>query len=153
MIKVLKEWFHHYFSDPQAVFIAASLLIFFTILMTMSTMLAPLLVSLVIAYLLDGVIKSLQQWHFPRVLAVFLVYATFMTLLIFIVVVVLPLIEYQLTQLIQEIPSMVSQAYKFLKELPENYPIISDKQVDGLIESIRGKVNELSKTILPHTST
>ncbi len=151
MIKVLKEWFHHYFSDPQAVFLAITLLAVFTILMTMSEILAPLLVSLAIAYLLDGVITSLQQWHFPRILAVGVVYSTFMTLLIFLVVVVLPLVEYQFTQLVQEFPSMVAKGYQILKELPEKYPIISVEQVEGVIYSIRTKVAEISRTILPHT--
>ena len=57
MVKVIKIWFHRYFSDPQAVLLAILLLTSFTILMTMSQMLAPVLVSLVIAYLLEGLIK------------------------------------------------------------------------------------------------
>ena len=93
MIKVLKNWFHRYFSDPQAVFLAIVLISSFTILMTMNKMLAPVLASLVIAYLLEGVIQNLQRWHIPRALAVFVVYSTFITLLMFIVVVLTVILE------------------------------------------------------------
>ncbi|MEZ5671643.1 MAG: hypothetical protein R3E08_04355 [Thiotrichaceae bacterium] len=62
--------FHHYFSDPQAVLLAILLISSLTILMTMSHMLAPVLASLVIAYLLEGIIKILQQWRIPRWLAI-----------------------------------------------------------------------------------
>ncbi|MDM8557748.1 AI-2E family transporter [Candidatus Parabeggiatoa sp. HSG14] len=151
MIKVIKKWFHHYFSDPQAVFLAILLLVSFTILMTMSQMLAPVLVSVVIAYLLDGLIQGMQRWHLPHFLAVFLVYSTFITLLVFIIVVLLPLVSYQLTQLVQELPSMVEKGYKLLKDLPEKYPLISSTQVEGIIDSIRSKVDTIGNKILSYS--
>jgi putative permease len=152
MIDVIKAWFHRYFSDPQAVLLALLLVTSFTILMTMSQMLAPVLVSLVIAYLLEGVISNFQRWHIPRALAVFCVYSTFVTLLVFIVVILLPLVSYQLTQLIQELPSMATKGHELLKALPEQFPaIISDTQVNGIISSIRSKVEDIGKTLLSYS--
>jgi putative permease len=151
MIKVIKEWFHRYFSDPQAVLLAILLIVSFTILMTMSQMLAPVLASIVIAYLLDGLIKNLKHWHFPNFLAIFLIYSGFITILIFFMVVLLPLLSYQLTQLIKELPSMVLEGHKLLKDLPEKYDFISADQVNGIIESIRERVNEIGKQILSYS--
>jgi len=152
MIDVIKKWFHRYFSDPQAVLLAILLITSFTILMTMNQMLAPVLASLVIAYLLEGVIGNFQRWHLPRALAVFFVYSTFITLLVFIVVILLPLVSYQLTQLIQELPSMVGKGHELLKGLPEQFPtIISDTQVNGIIISIRLKVEDIGKTLLSYS--
>ncbi len=151
MIRLIKKWYHRYFSDPQAVLLAILLLGSFTILMTMSQMLAPVLVSMVIAYLLEGLIISLQRWRLPRFLAVFLVYLTFITLLVFIIVVVLPLISYQLTQLIKELPSMVVKGHELLKALPEKYPMISEDQVKGIIESIRSQVDQIGQNLLSYS--
>jgi putative permease len=153
MIKVIKTWFHRYFSDPQAVLLAILLITSFTILMTMSEMLAPVLASVVIAYLLDGLIKNLQKWHAPRWLAVFSVYSAFVTLLIFTLIVLLPLISYQLTQFLQkELPSMVSKGHQLLKQLPNHYPdFISVEQIDGTINSIKIRVQDVVKASLSYS--
>ncbi len=151
MIKVLKGWFHRYFSDPQAVFLAILLISSITILMTMSKMLAPALASIVIAYLLEGVIQNFQRWHIPRSLAVFCVYSTFITLLTFIIIIVLPIVSYQLTQLIQELPSMVAKGHQLLKTLPEKYEIISAIQIEGIIDSIRIRVHQIGQMLLSYS--
>lgn len=151
MIKVIKKWFHRYFSDPQAVLLAILLVASFTILMTMSQLLAPVLASIVIAYLLDGLIKNLQQWHIPRFLAVSFIYLAFITLLTFIIVVLLPLVLYQLTQLIRELPTMVTEGHNLLKELPERYPLISAEHINGVINSIRLWVRDVGQTLLSYS--
>ncbi len=152
MIDVIKKWFHRYFSDPQAVLLAILLITSFTILMTMSQMLAPVLASLVIAYLLEGLIKNFQRWHIPRGIAVFFVYSTFITLLVFIVVILLPLVSYQLTELITELPSMAGKGHELLKGLPDKFPMmISDTQVNGIISSIRLRLEDIGKTLLSYS--
>jgi len=151
MIQIIKRWFHRYFSDPQAVLLAILLLVSFTVLMTMSEMLAPVLASVVIAYLLDGLIRSLQQWHIPRFLATSLVYLAFITLLLFVIVVLLPLISFQLTQLIQELPAKVAQGHQLLKALPEQYPMISAEHIDSIINSIRSRIRDLGQMILSYS--
>lgn len=150
-MKVIKKWFHRYFSDPQAVLLAILLLTSFTVLMTMSQMLAPVLASVVIAYLLEGVIKTFQQGHIPRFIAVFFVYSTFITVLMFIIIVLLPLVYYQLTQLVQELPSMVIKGHQLLKDLPGKTQLISDIQVDAFINSINSRVQDIGNSILSYS--
>ncbi|RKZ41594.1 MAG: AI-2E family transporter [Gammaproteobacteria bacterium] len=151
MIKVIKDWFHRYFSDPQAVLLAILLIASFTILMTMSEMLAPVLASLVIAYLLDGLIINLQRWHIPRPIAAIVTYLTFITLLMFIVVFLLPLLSYQLTQLVHELPSMVAKGQQLLQDLPEKSEMISAEQVESIINSIRNRVQEIGQSVLSYS--
>jgi putative permease len=151
MVKVLKTWFHRYFSDPQAVLLAILLITGFTILMTMSEMLAPVLLSIAIAYLLEGLIQGLQRWRVPRAIAVLFVYSGFITLLYFIVVVLLPSLSVQLDTLLKGLPSYIEQGQKLLKELPEKLEFISEEQVNGIIELIRFKVKDISQTLLSYS--
>lgn len=152
MIAVLRRWFHRYFSDPQAVVLATLLITGFTIIMTMSEMLAPVLASLVIAYLLEGIIKNLERWHIPRFLAIFIVYCGFMTVVAFIFIVLLPLVSYQLTQFIQELPNMVAEGHRMLLQLPEYYPeFISVAQIESLIGSIRAGVRSVGQAFLSYS--
>jgi len=149
MLEVLKQWFTRYFSDPEAVLLAILLLAGFTILMTMSNMLAPVLASIVIAYLLDGLIKNLQKWHLPHWLAAFWVYSTFIALLLFTLIVLLPLLSNQLTQLIQELPKMVERGHQLLLQLPQRYPdFISVRQVESWINSIYSTVRSIGPNVI-----
>jgi putative permease len=153
MISVIRQWFHHYFSDPQAVLLAILLISGLTILMTMSHMLAPVLASLVIAYLLEGIIKILQRWHIPRWLAIFLVFSLFFTLMVFFLLVLLPLLSYQASQFIlQELPNMTTRGQDLLMQLPQRYPeFISPEQIDNLLSSIRIGVKDLGQYILSYS--
>ncbi len=149
MIQVIKQWFHRYFSDPQAVLLVALLVSCFTILITMGQMLAPVLASIVVAYLLEGLAGNLQRWHFPRWLAISIVYFAFITLLVFIIFILLPLLSNQLSQLIQELPTMLTRGQELLERLPERYPeFISIEQINSMISSISYSVRNAGQTFL-----
>ncbi|MEJ2592792.1 MAG: AI-2E family transporter, partial [Candidatus Thiodiazotropha sp.] len=64
-MQVIADWFKRYFSDPQIVFLTLFLLLFFGIVITMGNMLAPVLASIVIAYLLEGVVALLERRSVP----------------------------------------------------------------------------------------
>jgi putative permease len=149
MIIVLKSWFNRYFSDPQAVLLAILLLAGFTIVMTMSAMLLPVLVSIVIAYLLDGLIKRLEGWHIPPLLVSFLVYSTFITLLGFILIVLLPLLSNQLFELIQKLPDMIAKGHQIFMQLPERFPnFITAAQVERWRDDIQSAVRSISPNVI-----
>lgn len=151
MINVLSRWFNKYFSDPQAVLLAILLLGGFTIIMTMSKMLTPLLASIIIAYMLEGIIKNLEQ-HIPRFLAVSIVYTTFITLLSFILLVLMPLLYQQVSQFFQEWPNMIAQGHKLLLQLPESYPeLVTVEQVEALINSARLSVRDAGQYMLSYS--
>ncbi len=151
MINVLSRWFNKYFSDPQAVLLAILLIGGFTVIMTMSKMLAPVLASMIIAYMLEGIVKTLEQ-HIPRFLAVFFVYMTFMALLLFILLILLPLLYQQTTKFIQELPTMIAHGHKLLLQLPERYPdFVTVEQIESLIRSIRSGVRNAGQTLLSYS--
>lgn len=153
MLNVIRQWFHHYFSDPQAVLLAILLISGLTILMTMGHMLTPVLASLVIAYLLEGVIKILQQKKVPRWLAISIVFSLFFALTVFLILVLLPLLSYQLSQFIlQELPNMTTRGQEFLMQLPQHYPeFITAQQIDNLLNSIRAGIKDFGQLILSYS--
>lgn len=151
MINVLSRWFNKYFSDPQAVLLAILLVGGFTVIMTMSQMLAPVLASMIIAYMLEGIVKTLEQ-HIPRFLAVFFVYMTFMALLTFILLILLPLLYQQTSQFIQELPTMIAHGHQILLQLPELYPdFVTVEQIESLISSIRSGVRSVGQSLLSYS--
>jgi len=108
MFKVLRDWIQRYFSDEEAVVLAVLLFLAFTAVLTLGGMLAPVLAGMVLAYLMQGLVTTLERLHLPGGAAVGLVFALFMSLLVLFIVVVLPLLWHQLITLFNELPGMLA---------------------------------------------
>ena len=65
-MRLITDWFKRTFSDPQIVFLTLVLAGGFAIVLTMGDMLAPVLASVVIAYLLEGLVVLLEDRGLPR---------------------------------------------------------------------------------------
>src|SRR5210317_49576 len=114
MLDVLKNWCQRYFSDPQAVFLAVILVLGFTIVLTMGDMLAPVLASIVIAYLLEGVVRFMDSKGVKRIIAVSLVTFLFIMFLFFLIFGMVPLLSIQVTELIKELPNYLNKGQQAL---------------------------------------
>ena len=148
-MQVLANWFRRYFSDPQVVFLAVALVIGFAVVLTMGNMLAPVIASIVIAYLLEGLVTFLQQLGWPRLVGVLLVYLAFVLFVSLVVFGVLPLVSRQVTDLVQQLPSMISQGQNALMGLPARYPeIITPEQIQELIGAIRAEIANFGQQVL-----
>jgi putative permease len=148
-MQVLTQWFRRYFSDPQIVFLAVFLLTLFAILLTLGHMLTPVLASIVIAYLLEGVVGILQRRGLPRLLSVVIVFVFFMLFVASVVLGVLPLVSRQVTDLVQQLPSMLTQGQNALMGLPQRYPeLITPDQIDDIINAIRGEIGSYGQQLL-----
>ena len=149
MTNLIERWFKKYFSDPEGVILALLLLVGFTVVIFFGGMLAPVLASVVIAYLLEGVIGPMERRGMPRFVAVLLVFTVFLALLLFVFLGLVPLLSKQLAQLVAEIPNMVSQGQQALLRLPELYPnVFSEDQVRDLMDDIRGALTTMGQQAL-----
>ncbi len=146
---VIRQWFQRYFSDPQVVILALLLILGTLVIIAFGDMLAPVLASVVIAYLLEGLVGVLERRGLRRTLAVTLVFLAFMLLLLFLMLVVVPRLSAQVTQLFQQLPEMIATGQEKLMRLPERYPaFISDEQVTQLMTTIRAELAALGQRVL-----
>jgi putative permease len=149
VIDVIRNWFKRHFSDPQAIMLVLTLVVVFTIVITMGGMLAPVIASLVIAYLLEGTVRRLEHWHFHRLAAVTLVFTGFMFFVGIVLFIGMPLLYNQSAGLVSELPLMISQAQDALLKLPQKYPdIFTEEQIVEMMGSIREEVATFGKSIL-----
>lgn len=148
-MRLVTDWFKRTFSDPQVVFLTVILVIAFAIILTMGDMLAPVLASLVIAYLLEGVVGQMERRGLPRLLAVVLVFMVFLVFVTLVTFGLIPLLSRQLTQLLQQLPNMIAVGQEVLMTLPERYPeVVSVSQVEDLIGAIRREITVLGQEVL-----
>ncbi|MCK8602366.1 AI-2E family transporter [Desulfoferrobacter suflitae] len=146
---LISNWFRRQLSDPQVVILVVLLMIGVTSFLILGNMLAPVLASAVIAYLLEGLVSFMERWKIPRIIAVLIVFLIFMTFLVFLLFGLLPLLWQQIGQLFQQLPAMISWTQQELMRLPERYPgYISEQQVVDLINVIRSELTSLGQRIL-----
>jgi len=152
-MRLITEWFRRNFSNPQIVILGLFLLGLFAVLMLLGGMLAPVLAAIVIAYLLEGLVRVLVARGLPRLVAVLLVFLGFLFFVAVVLFGLLPLVSTQATQLVQEIPAILGKGQATLHKLPELYPeIISVEQIDEIIVGIRSELTDWGQAALSPSS-
>lgn len=148
MTKFIGRWFANNFSDPERIILALILLSGLAVIIFMGEMLAPLLASVVIAYLLEGMIGMLERRGVRRLLAVMLVFSAFLLSLLVMVLGFIPLLSSQITQLIHKrLPAIVESVQQSLVALPEQYPnFVSVIQAQELMRELGSMVSNLGPT-------
>lgn len=126
----LLAWLRRQLENPQVVALTLVVLVLAASIWLFGHMLAPLLASLVIAFLLNGIAERMRARGVPHLVAVLLVFLLFLAILIICFFWLLPLLTRQTAQLLQQVPLMVAEVQKALLQLPERYPaIVSEQQI------------------------
>lgn len=149
MLKTFKSWYQRYFSDPQIIILLVLLMLGLFGIMYFGNILAPLLIAILLAYLLDSAVKKLESWGVGRTFATTII--LLLTLLIMLVTffVVAPILYQQFAQMFKEFPNMLSKGQSYLLQLPESYPeYFSQQQVEDIISGIKTDLAILGQTIL-----
>ncbi|GAB6067940.1 AI-2E family transporter [Methylothermus subterraneus] len=148
----LFKWVRRIFPTPQAIALAALLILGFLGVAWLSDILMPVFAALVIAYLLEGLVTMLERWRIPRLVAVGGVFTAFIAALLFSLLALLPLLFHQFAQLVQQLPVMVTQGLALLNRLPELYPeFISQDQINELISAIRSELITGGQALLSYS--
>jgi len=151
-MEVIREWFRRNLSDPQVVILTAFLIGGTLTILYMGRILAPVLASVVIAYLLEGLVRPLERCKLPRFAAVSIVFSLFMAFLLIVLFGLFPMISKQLVQVAQRLPSMVDVVRVELLQLPERYPeFVSREQVIGIVEMLKQEQGRLGARALSLT--
>ena len=90
MLEMLMQWYRRRFSDPEAIALLVILVAGFGILFFFSGLLAPLLVAIVLAYLLEWPTARLENIGCSRRWATSIVLVLFVGILLLMAFVVMP---------------------------------------------------------------
>jgi len=148
-MQVLRKWFNRYFNDPQVLGLLLVLVIGFAVVIGFGRMLAPVLTALVLAYLLEGLVRALERLGLPRLPAVVLVFLVFFLLLVLVLFLLLPVLTRQVSQLVDQIPAMLAQGQELLLRLPQEYPAwFSEEEITAMIASLRAELVDFGQRVL-----
>jgi putative permease len=128
------ESFKRFLPNPQAVSLAIILIVSFVLIYSLSTILMPVFASIVLAYLMDGLVGKSLKLGITRLPSVYLVFSGFMACLIFLLFYLMPLVSQQAIELIQNLPRIINSVQTDIMRLPELYPtFISENKIQQMI--------------------
>lgn len=152
MLDLLIQWYRRRFSDPQAIALLAILLAAFCILFFFNGLLAPLLVALVVAYLLEWPTVRLERLGCSRTWATSIILIIFASLLMVLMLVVVPVAWQQGINLAHELPVMLNNLYQFATRLPERFPTLMDVGiVDIVVENLRSRLSGMGDQLVKYS--
>ena len=149
MKEVLTRWYQRYLSEEEAVILLVMLMMAFAVMLFFGDILAPVLVAIVLAYLMQGVANVLRQRGLPGELGVAV--STFLFLGGFFAVLfgLAPLVWRQLVALVREAPAMIEAGRKVLVTLPEEYPVFfTQQQVNELTAVIQAEMASVGQLLV-----
>ncbi|NOR51021.1 MAG: AI-2E family transporter, partial [Gammaproteobacteria bacterium] len=147
-MNVIRDWFTRYFSDPQAILLTVLILLGLGFVLFIGDLLAPVLVSLVLAYLLEGIVRKFVEFGARRERCIILVYLIFLTTLILFILGLSPLLWAQVGDLIGELPNYLRRGQEMLMALPQNYSFISEEQIREVVQLMQQKIASQGEYLL-----
>ncbi len=150
--KILRSWIERYFFDEETVLFALLLVGLFAMVIVFGSMLAPFLFALIIAFLLQGVVSSLQRLRVPRLPAVILAFSLFLGLAAGVLIWLLPLMWEQFVSLTRELPGIMRMLQAWFFELQKAYPqILSEQYVNNLLSEATRELRQAGQLMVGYS--
>ena len=148
-LNVISGWINRHFSNEQAIFLVALVVVFLMTLITIGGFLAPVLTGLVIAFLMQGMVFKLIGLRVPRPLAIGLSMLFVFGGLLAVVLGLLPLAWQQMNQSIASLPKVVEQVGQLFIELSDEYPdYLSDGQIQQWLTTLNAQLTDLGAAVV-----
>ncbi|NLY40821.1 MAG: AI-2E family transporter [Desulfovibrionales bacterium] len=148
-MNVMYLWLRTVFADAQLVLLLLVLVIFSAIILTVGNLLTPVIASVVIAFLLEGVVRALVRLRVPHLVAVYIVFGLFMLFLTVLLFGLVPLLVSQITDLLNHAPSIIAQGQHLLNDLPHKYPmLLTQAQIQSVLDSLTSQISLYGQQLL-----
>ncbi|RUO81467.1 AI-2E family transporter [Idiomarina tyrosinivorans] len=149
MWDALKTWCRRKFSDPNANTLLLLVIVGVLLIVFFGGLLAPILVAVALAYLLEWPVLRLMQVGIPRFSAVVITFTLFIGVAIALMLFLVPVVWQQSVNLIAELPDMFADLQVWLHKLPEMFPGFVDQgQINELLLAVKRRVMGLGEGIL-----
>lgn len=149
MVRILRGLAHKYFSDEEAVILFLLLVAGTVFIIWFGAMLAPAIASLIIAFILQGLVAKLNRLGIPELLAIIGVFVVFLGGLIGFLFGLLPLIWTQVSNLAAEAPRIIGELQTYLELLPQRYPqLVSVEAVNSVYQEISTEAGRLTQWLV-----
>ncbi len=134
MIKVVKKWIDSYFASEETISLVLILCGIVALMFFLGSELAPVIISIIIAYLLQGLVSFFNRWLSYQ-WSVVLTFAFFVSVAGTLLLLALPIIGRQIYSLALELPKIINKIHLFIKKMNLEYPEVYDSlEIEKLID-------------------
>lgn len=149
MVRILRGLAHKYFSDDEAVILSLILVTGTVFVILFGAMLAPAIASLIVAFILQGLVTKLNRLGVPETVSIIGVFLVFLGVLVGFLFGLLPLVWTQVTNLAGEAPRIIRETQSYLELLPDQYPqLISAEAVDSVYRQVSTEVGNMTQWLV-----
>ncbi|MDC9720276.1 MAG: AI-2E family transporter [Gammaproteobacteria bacterium] len=149
MFKVFRSWLDHFFADEQALLLVVVLAVGLGAILMFGSTLAPVIASMILAYLTLGLVQWLERFGVNHLPAVWGIYSLFIALLIAFVFVLLPLLWHQTTGLLSDLPLMLEKLQGLFMLLPEQYPqLVTADQIKQIADAAMAEIGNAGQLVV-----
>jgi putative permease len=149
MFKVLRSWLEHFFEDEQALLLLVFLTLGLIVILSFGSTLAPVIASIILSYLIFGLVQWLERFGVHHLPAVWGIYCLFIALLLAFVFLLLPLLWHQTTGFLSDLPLMLDQVRALFMLLPEQYPeLVTAEQIKRIADSAMSEIGNAGQILV-----
>jgi len=148
MIEVIKNWFEKHFSDPQAIILVTFLVLGVILVLYWGKILTPVLASIIIAYILEGLVRKINKLGVPRFVAFLISYALFIAALAMILFGLVPLVISQISQLVSDFPNILNKLQQLILTIPEKYPVFADQEIEKMLGNFSSELVNVGQALV-----
>ena len=132
-----------FFFNKETVYFALLLIVSIVFLLLFGNILLPVLISIIIAFLLDELVQAFESLNLPRWVALTFSFVVFFGLYLG-VFIILPSVGAQINSLIQSLPNIVLSFQSTLYNFSDSYPeVISEEEIKSLLLNLGSQLNNL----------
>ncbi|NOY66412.1 MAG: AI-2E family transporter [Gammaproteobacteria bacterium] len=147
-MQLIKDWFDRYLSNPQVVILLGFLIAGSIVIFVAGDILMPVLGSIVIAYLLQSIVRKLQHLGLGHMLSVLVSFVLFISILLLLLFYIVPELSRQISQLVPELPRMIDKGLTNFQTLLQRSQFITDDQIIEVINNIKIEISNYGQSLL-----
>lgn len=148
-MELIRSWVRRTFDDPQITAFTILLIVGLLVLFILGGMLTPVIAALVIAYLLEGLVRFFERIGVPRMISVTVVILFLTAFLVLVLFALIPLLYRQVAQLVDQLPAILAQGQVLLLQLPEHYPqLFSESQIKEMLDAARREITDWGQRVV-----
>lgn len=149
MLQYLRNWYDRAFADPRAVTLTVILLSAGGLIWLMIATLKPVLVSIILAYLLEDVVNRLEKRRVKRSIAVVSVWLGFVAFLVITLVEFVPILSGQFADLLRELPAMLAVFQDRLMQLTQLYPaLFRPEHIEKMVAQAGSEMGKVGQQVI-----
>lgn len=148
MFATFRSWFDRLFAEEETVVLLLILVGCFLLMFVLGNVLVPLIASVVLAFMIQGLIARLVRMGASHWLALSVAYGVFLVVFFGVLTLLLPLVWQQSTNLFQEAPAMMRKLQQALLVLPERSELFTEAQIKEWMGVITTKMGSAGQFLL-----